>query len=59
MLQFGIYRGGVWVYIWTKEPNYYKSLRGIIAMVLKWLYFTCPTNRKTDPCMGKGKKVSE
>ena len=28
----------------------------IIAMVLKWLKFTCPTNRKTDACMGKEKK---
>ena len=29
---------------------------GIIAMVLKWLKFTCPTNRKIDACMGKEKK---
>ena len=30
---------------------------GIIAMVLKWLKFTCSTNRKTDACMGKEKKI--
>ena len=26
-----------------------------IVVVLKWLNFTCPTNRKTDACMGKEK----
>ena len=29
---------------------------GIAAMVLERLKFTCPTNRKTDACMGKEKK---
>ena len=28
---------------------------GIVAMVLKRLSFTCPTNRKTNACMGKEK----
>ena len=28
----------------------------IIAMVLKWLKFTHPTNRKIDACTGKEKK---
>ena len=32
---------------------------GIATMVLKRLKFTCPTDRKTDASMRKGKKVSE
>ena len=28
----------------------------IFTMVLKWLKFTCPSNRKADACMGKEKK---
>ena len=39
----------------NKSINYNKSSRGIIAMVLKCLKFTCPTNRKTDACMEKKK----
>ena len=39
--------------------NYNKSSRGIITMVLKCMKFTCPTNRKTDACIGKEKKFQK
>ena len=38
---------------------YKELLKVIAAMVLKCMKFTCPTNRKIDACITKGKKVSE
>ena len=38
----------IYIYILAKGKIYNKLSKGIVAMVLKWLKCTCPTNRKTD-----------